>query len=222
MLTLMEELLLLALNDEKGNLVSSATALPYGLNGAILLELALAEKIDIDNKKLVVIAAPPTGNDLLDKALGILAGAPKNKPVKYWVVRLSSAMKGLKNELLEKLIEKEILVEQENKILWVIPVKRYPAKNAAPENAIRNRIRNIVLNGQTVDERSSLLISLIHACSLVNEIFEKDERRAAKKRIKEIGENEKVGKAITDTVNEAVMVAVSAAAIASVTTSTST
>ena len=56
MLNLMEELLLLALDDEKGKIISSSScALPYGLRGALLLELFLAEKIDVVDKKIVVI-----------------------------------------------------------------------------------------------------------------------------------------------------------------------
>jgi len=44
----MEELLLLALDDEKGKIIfSSSSALPYGLRGALLLELALVKKIDV-------------------------------------------------------------------------------------------------------------------------------------------------------------------------------
>ena len=42
MLNLLEELLLLALDDEKGKIISSSSlALPYGLSGAILLEFSL-------------------------------------------------------------------------------------------------------------------------------------------------------------------------------------
>ena len=48
MLNLMEELLLLALDDEKGKIIfSSSSALPYGLRGALLFELALVKKIDV-------------------------------------------------------------------------------------------------------------------------------------------------------------------------------
>ena len=66
MLNLMEELLLLALDDEKGKIISSSScALPYGLRGALLLELFLAEKIDIVDKKIGVIDKSNTGNEVL-------------------------------------------------------------------------------------------------------------------------------------------------------------
>jgi len=49
MLTFAEELLLLALDDEKGVLVQMPImSFEYGLIGAILMELALMNKIDTD------------------------------------------------------------------------------------------------------------------------------------------------------------------------------
>ena len=53
MLTFAEELLLLALDDEKGVLVQMPImSFEYGLVGAILMELALMNKIDTDLKNL--------------------------------------------------------------------------------------------------------------------------------------------------------------------------
>lgn len=217
MLNLMEELLLLAIDDEKGKIISSSsTALPYGLTGTILLELSIAEKIKVDGKKLFVSDNSSTGNEILDEALYHLENITKQKSVKYWVTRLNSKMKGLKTDILSQLIKKGILTETETRILWVIPTKKYPTKNAEPENKIRKRVKDIVLNGKPRDERSILLISLINSCRLINEVFSKDERKIAKKTIKDIVKNEKIGKAVSDTVNEAVMAAVTAAVVASV------
>ena len=76
MLNLMEELLLLALDDKKGKvLLSSSTELPYALRGAVLLELVNAKKIDIVNKKVVLIDSTMTGNPILNNALELI----KNK-----------------------------------------------------------------------------------------------------------------------------------------------
>ena len=130
-------------------------------------------------------------------------------------------MKNLKKDILYQLIEKGILAETDNKILWVIPTKRYPTDNPEPENEVRKRVKAIVLDSQLGDERSKLLISLIHSCNLIKEIFLKDERKVAKKRIKEMVKNEKVGKAVSDTVNDAVMAAVMGAVIASTVASSS-
>ncbi len=53
MLNIAEKLLLLALHDEKGTLLSSASAsLLYGLSGVVLMELTLNKRLHIDKKLL--------------------------------------------------------------------------------------------------------------------------------------------------------------------------
>ena len=170
-----------------------------------MLEFSLAGKILVEDKRLIIIDNTLTGNEILDKALDIIDSSPKQKSVKYWVSKLEHKMKGLKRDILSQLIKKDILIEMENRFLWVIPTKRYPTNNPEPENQVRKRVKAIVLDEKASDERSKLLISLINSCSLVNEIFCKDERKVAKNRIKEIVESEKVGESITDTINEIIM-----------------
>jgi len=162
----MEELLLLALDDEKGKIISSSShALPYGLRGALLLELFIAGKIDIVDKKIVVINRNNTGNEVLDNALNIINTYHKQKTVKFWITKLTSKMKELRKDLLNGLITKGILEQQDKKVLWVIPATRYPTKNPVIENRVRKRIIGIVLQDEELDERSSMLISLINGYS---------------------------------------------------------
>ena len=214
MLNLMEELLLLALDDEKGKILSSSSsALPYGLRGALLLELTLANKIDIVNKKLVVIDDTPTNNPLLNSALDIFSNHHKEKKVKYWVSKLKSKMKLLRQDLLSDLMNKGIIEKRDKIFLWVIPAKRYPTKNPVPENAVRKRIIDIVLHNKQSDERSLMLISLINSCDLIKEVFSKEYRKEAKKKIKEIVKGENIGNAIIDQVNDEIMAAIIVATI---------
>ena len=222
MLNLMEELLLLALDDEKGKIIfSSSSALPYGLRGALLLELALMKKIDVVNKKLVVINDNPTENSLLNNALEMIANHHKQKKVKYWVSKLKSKMKQLRKDLLSGLMDKGIIEKKDEKILWLIPTKRYPTKNPIPENEVRSRIIDIVLHNKQADERSLMLISLINSCSLIKEVFAKEDRKIAKKKIKEIVKGENIGNAIIDQVNDEIMVAIIAATTAATVAATS-
>jgi len=209
MLNLMEELLLLALDDEKGKIISSSScALPYGLRGALLLELVLAEKIDVVDKKIVVINKNNTGNEVLDNALNIIDTYHKQKTVKFWITKLTSKMKELRKDLLNQLITKGILEQQDKKVLWVIPATRYPTKNPVIENRVRKRIIGIVLHNEILDERSSMLISLINACELIKEVFPKDNLKDAKKKIKNIIQDEKVGKAITSQISDEIMLTI--------------
>lgn len=53
-LNLLEEYLLLALDDDKGKFVIDSTRLHYGFAGAVLLELALRGKIQVEGEKLIL------------------------------------------------------------------------------------------------------------------------------------------------------------------------
>jgi hypothetical protein len=220
MLNLPEELLLLALRDKKGTVISSAsTALPYGLAGAVLLELTLADRVTFEDSKIVLDDATPTGDDILDEGLERIKQSKKNRKPSYWVNKLSG-IKKIKERLLDRLVHKGILRREEHRILRVIPSKRYPTVHGGPEKKLRDSIRAAILDGIEPEERTGILISLVSACSLVNEIFEKAERKAAQKRIKEIAKGEPIGKAVSETV-AAVEIAVIAAVMASTIAATS-
>lgn len=203
MLTLSEKLLLLALHDEKGSVVFSASmALPYGLAGALLLELYLANKITFVDKKVQVIDATTTNNELLNEALALIDNSSKLRGAEYWLSSISSKVKGIQQRLANQLVDKGILAEQEQTFLWVIKSTRYPTQDAKPEHDIRQQLKDIVLDGQNATEEDIALLSLVQVCELIAEVFNKDDRKFAQKRIKELSKDEKVSKAISQTVEQ--------------------
>ena len=203
MLTIAEQLLLLALHDEKGSVVFSAsTALPYGLAGATLVDLFLAQRITVSDKKVQVLDKAPLGDEILDEALQLIQASTKPHDLKYWVQRVHDKVKHLKDRLADSLVQKGILSREEHRWLRVFSSTRYPTEDIAPEYEMRNTLRNIVLLDQEPDDRELALIGLVKACELVNELFAKQERRAAKKRMKELTEGEVVGKAVAAVVAE--------------------
>ncbi len=223
-LNLPEKLLLLGLNDEKGSVVfSSSTALPYGLAGAVLLELLFQKRLHLLDDKLSVIDRKPTGDALLDETLALIAASEKLRKAKYWVNKIHGKIKKMQDRLAEGLVKKGILQKEEKKFLWLIPYRRYPTVNPASEMDIREQIRGAVLNSRAVDERLLSLISLMHACQLTTEVFDKSERKIAKKRIKEMSKNERVSKAVSDAVDaaNAAIIAIIAASAATSSASSS-
>jgi Golgi phosphoprotein 3 len=218
MLTIGEQLLLLALHDEKGTVVFSAsTALPYGLAGATLLDLYFSNRIAIRQRQVHVIDDAPTGDEILDEVLQLIQGSGKTRDLKHWISRINDRVKDLKGRLADNLVYKEILEQEEHRLLRMFRQSRFPTRDATPEYETRDGIRNIVLWGQEPGDREVALIGLVKACDLVNEIFAKGERKVAKRRIKELTEGEEVGKAVAAVVAEmtaaivAIIVASSAA-----------
>lgn len=218
-LTLSEQLLLLALRDEKGTVVSRAgMALDFGLAGALLLELTVKEKINIREGKLVIQNATPSGDPLHDEVLAILrTKSGKLKPMKYWVPRLASKMKKLRHKIADRLVLSGILRLEKKRILGIFPSVRYPTTNPLPELEVREQLKHAVLEGASPSMDTRMILNLVKACNLSDEVFGKKRRKQVKLRFKELekdpGNGEIVGKAVSEAVQ-----AVQAAVFAAVTT----
>jgi hypothetical protein len=211
-LNLAEELLLLALNEEKGTVVCAASmTLPYGLAGALLIELSQAGLVRVEGKKLVASPGGSARDGLLDEALAAIRSSKKTRSLEHWVGKIGRSGGKIKKALLARLVEKRILVKEERRFLWFFPGARYPQSDPRPETVIRERIRSGIRGYAMPPERTAALISLLHACELVGVVFEKGERREARKRAKEISKTQPVGSAVARAV-AAVRTAVIAAA----------
>src|SRR5512138_1908965 len=126
-LSLAEELLLLALNDEKGTVVMAGSlGLPYGLAGAVLIELVDAGLLRLDGKEIVAAPAGAAGDGLLDGILAIVRSSRKTRTIGHWVGKFGRTAGTIKRQLLERLVAKRILVKEERRVLWFIPSSRYP------------------------------------------------------------------------------------------------
>ncbi|HSQ79270.1 MAG TPA: GPP34 family phosphoprotein [Candidatus Bathyarchaeia archaeon] len=211
-LSLAEELLLLALNDEKGTVVAAASiGLPYGLAGAALIELVDAGLLRLEEKEVVPAPSGSAGDDLLDGILAVVRSSKKTRAVGHWVGKLGRTGGRIKRQLLDRLVAKRILVKEERRLLWLIPTSRYPQTNPMPEYKVRERIRAALRGITPPDERTAALIGLVQACDLIGVLFERGERREAAKKAKEIVKSQPIGSAVVRAV-QAVKTAVIAAA----------
>ncbi len=206
--SLPEELLLLALHDEKGSVIPSATSVLNGaLIGAVLMELGLAGRVQENPDGGLVADPTPTGNAILDEALQRIADADRPRPASYWVGRLAGRMPRLKDRLLEELVARGVLERRERRILWVFPSRSFPLADAAAEQQVRDRIRAVVLDGRPPDQRTAALIGLIRACNLIDEIFAPHERAPANRRISELTSEEAASGGILGSGLEAALMA---------------
>ncbi len=213
-LSLAEELLLLALNEEKGTVLMAASmGLPYGLAGALLVELVEAGLLRFADKDIVPVPCGSARDALLDGILEMIRSSERPRNVKHWVGKIGRSVGKLKirDKILARLVDKRILEREEHRLLLIFPTTRYPQADPRPEHAIREHVRSALRGHTAPDARTAALISLVHACDLTGSLFEKGERREAKKRAKEISASQPIGSAVAQTV-EAIKAAVIIAA----------
>ena len=208
---LAEDLLLLALDDDKGTVSwQRSTTLQFGLGGALLMDLALRERIDSVDKKIIVGDPSPTGDEVLDAALETIHAADKPHDARRWVTALGGRT-GLREQLAHRLVARGILREEEHSFLWVFHDPRFPTSDAGPESDVRGRIRDVALAGAEPDTRTLSLLSLVHACNLLDGLFSREERTQARRRIKELVEGDQFGEAVGRAIADATAAATAAA-----------
>jgi hypothetical protein len=209
------------LDDDKGTVSwQRASALPHALGGALLMDLALQERVDSVDKKIIPNDVSPTGDEVLDAALATIRDARKPRDAKHWVKQLGGR-KGLKEQLARRLVARGILREQEHTFLWIFHNQRFPTSDPGPESSLRGWIRDVTLAGSEPDTRTLLLLSLVNACNLTNGLFSKEERKQAKRRIKELVEGEQFGKAVGGAIADAAAATAAIASTVAVTTAAS-
>ncbi|CAB0150151.1 hypothetical protein PSI9734_00718 [Pseudidiomarina piscicola] len=226
-LKLYEGLMLLALCEEKGTM--SAAYINYGVAAAMLADLLLLKRIEIDaeNKnKVIVIDASPTEDPLFDEALAKLQDAKKPRKLDDWVMRLGSISK-LKEKVAQALVASGIVKLEEKKVLWLFTQKVYPEVNPEPESYLRTEMRRLILDRPLeIDPRIAVMISLAKGARLLNQVFSKDELKANKERVQQVINGELLGQSTKDVIAAievaVMMTAIMPAIMAATTASTST
>ena len=188
MLYLFEELLLLSIHEAKGTFIgSTADPIKPGLGGAILAELVLSGKIQTSkNHRLVLVDHSQTDIKILNDALHILEGSEKERKIGYWINALSPSKDKNYKQIIEGLIQKGIVTQDDDRLVWVSPSPLQSDSKASAKFWVNRRLRNIVLAGTESQPRDIVLLSLLRACGLLYLVFLRDERKLASRTINEM------------------------------------
>lgn len=216
MTSLAEELLLLALDDEKGKVsMNASTTLDTALAGAQLIELVQLGRLSMqDEKSVEVLDESPTGDAALDASLTTLVEARSRKASSL----IPKMTKGLRDRLLAQLVERGALREEKSKVLGLFTRTTYPEQDGSAEAQVRRRLRAAILEDAPGDGRVAALAAIIEAADLEWLILDRQERKASKGRMKELAAGEHLNPAISsavDSVNAAAMTAIVAATASS-------
>lgn len=203
MLTFAEEILLLALDDKKGTIKPMpAQAMKFALAGSLLMELALENRIDTDLRSLYVIDPAPTGDALLDETLQKVHAEPSRQPTSYWLSEIAWQTQDLQERVLAQLVDKGVLKIEDRKILWVFAVRRYPLLDDREVTEVRTRLRTLISGDSIPDARDAVLIGLVNACQLFDEIFTEEELTHLRPRIAELAKLDLIGREVARSINE--------------------
>ena len=203
-LFLHEEILLLALRDEEGTIASGGTMYQYAIGAAILAELLLSKRIEVEQsgkRKLVnLINQSPLGEPLIDECLEKVISAKRRAVLQTWVSRFAG-VKNLKHRVARQLCRRGILRADEDKVLLIFTRKIYPEVNPGPERELIERLRYAVFtDSRDIDPRTVVLLSLANSTGLLKIVFDKKKLNGRKTRINQIVNGEITGKAANEAI----------------------
>lgn len=223
---IVEDLLLLMLDDESGEVIGEPT-LPYVLSGAVLAELAHHELIRIEphtgiwrrdtvhvNDDVAAERAPVDA--LLDDALVVLRERPLEVPD-----AIDALGEDLQHRVTDRLEHRGFVRREEERVWRIFHTTTWPAVDTKPEDALRAAIRRVLIDGEAPDARTATIIGLIYASGELHRVLRYPDagvsRREIGDRAKGIAEHGLASKAVGDAVaaaHSAVMAATMAAVAA--------
>jgi Golgi phosphoprotein 3 len=202
-LSLTEELLLVALDDETGRLIE---LLPFSLETAIaaalVMDLTLAARIDTDPALLFVLSAAPTGNAILDDVLARVTAEPQPLSSAEWLRRLAVLGPELRDRILARLVERGVLRSVEKRLLWVFKTRVYPPTSGLEEREVKSRVMTLLNNDEIPETRDAMLVGLLRATGIMERLLIESEYQRLRARIDQVSALEEVSRALTQEVAE--------------------
>ena len=222
-----EDLLLLLTDDTTGKPLVGSTELEHGLAGAVLLELAMSGRVDVEpgrgfgrRERMVVVDGSPTGEPVLDEALRRIAEKPGRKPETV----VGSLRKGLRATLYDRLVTQGTLRAERTRVLGLIPTTRWPSVDHTHQARLRQALYDALVVGVEPAPPLAAVVSLLYAIRAVPKVVgrgrdghDRVDKKRVQARAKQISEGAWAADAVrraVDAVHAATVAAVGAAVAA--------
>ena len=203
MLRFAEEIMLLLLDDEQEKFVRVPDwSMRYALAGAVLMDLALEDRVDTDLDKLVLVDGTPLGDPVLDPVLADITAARGTHDARFWVERAANRADETREAAIDRLVERGILERREDRFLWVFRSRRYPVIDGKAEREVKLRIMEVLFSDVIPTPRDVVMICLSDACGIFSELLSKRELRHVMPRIELIRRMDLIGRAVTAAIRD--------------------
>ena len=200
MLRFAEEIILLMLHDDDGKFAHVPSwSMDRALAGAVLMDLALENRIDTDPENLILVDGTPVGDSLLDPTLAEIA-AGDQRDARYWVEHTAKKGEQIREEALSRLVDAGILEHHEDRVLWVFRSRRYPLVDGRAEREVKLRIMEVLFSDQIPEPRDVVIIALADACGIFRELLPKRDLEQAAARIEQVRKLDLIGQAMAQTI----------------------
>lgn len=203
MLRFSEEVMLLLLNDKGGTFADvPAASLDCALGGAILMDLAMENRIDTDPERLFVVDSTPIGDALLDPMLARIVESKETHDTVHWIKAATEQANEIRDRSLDRLVERGVLRRQDDRFMWVFTARRYPVIDNTAIRDVKLRLMGVLFSDEIPDSRDILLIALADVCGIFRSLLSGSELDAAAARIAQVRTLDLMGREVTAAARE--------------------
>lgn len=199
-----EELFLLLTND-RGAPEGWGTQRGWGLSAALITDLMVHRRVavvfDKKNPRIDLVDAAPTGSPVLDAAIGRL-GQKHGKRFSWWV---KDRALNPEADVAQSLAYAGVITIEPKRLLGVIPA-RYPVRNPAPEQALRERLRLVLAGDHAPGAADAAELALLKALKVAGKVLAQEAAplrgRALNQRIDQVAADVPAADAVTRAIAE--------------------
>ena len=207
---LVEELLLILLNENCGYLdTTDYWNLECAIAGAILGELSLLGRIDVDLKTLYLIDEKLTRNEILDTFLTEIAERARGETTQtpcFWIEEIAAKVDPYRDIIFDRLVQKNYLTESQGGFYSAIKdetTHNIGERSVNYAEQSRGRVKEVIKSHEQPTPREILLVALLDASDSMQFLFESDEHTRFQDRISNLVDRELVAQSLRAAVSKA-------------------
>ena len=205
------ELLLLALDEQKGKPVVDGSTLNAALAGTAVVELVAAGALDlqldaggeVQPGRLRRTGAARPADELLGEIVDTVHGTtPKDAIGALTTMTFTDRGAKLREQLLAELVPGGVLSHERGKVLGLFPSNSWPEADPSVEHEIRGRVRAVLVDGAEPDRRTAALVSMLSVTKLAPKLFPDVDGRQLQARADAVRSGDWAGGAVAKALEE--------------------
>ncbi len=203
MLTIAEELFLLALNHKRGWMYfKSSVSMSPALAGGMLFDLAIDDVICVTDKKVLLESKQSFDVKIISDAIKELSFVKREKSIKHWVRKFSARKYDLKEKVIDELESRGLIKRKEIIIAKYLPIKRLVLKDKEIKTKIIDKLNKSFREQNFKDPRVASLFVLVVSCGLEKVVFGKGNAHEAKETARWLQMDDQIAEAVREIVDE--------------------
>jgi hypothetical protein len=155
-------------HDQSGKPLVHLHSMALGLAGAVLLDLALSERVTVAGGRIIVADRTPAGDAVVDALVPMLMRERGEGDAKFWIKKLAeNVYEGSRRAL----VAAGVLVRVNKRRMGMVPYTRYEVAEIASVVRASSGVRSAVEGWKQPDGRGAALCGLVGALRLEAELY---------------------------------------------------